>query len=644
MALDAPEGLCPRCLIQGSLETVASIQESPPTSKQTILIGANDLMPASAAAEGSRQVHYFGDYALLEEIARGGMGVVYKATQSSLNRTVAVKMILAGQLAGEAEVKRFHAEAEAAANLQHPNIVAIHEVGIHEGQHYFSMDFVDGRNLAAVIRGGTITARRAAELIKTMADAIQYAHQRGILHRDLKPQNVLIDERGEPRITDFGLAKQTTRDSGLTQTGAVMGSPSYMPPEQATGRQDQIAPQSDVYSLGAILYEILTGRPPFNGETALATLRQVVENPPAPPSKLNGEVPRDLETICLKCLEKQPERRYASARALGEDLGRFLNREPIVARPVSAARRMENWLRRHPWTLAGVATLVTATLVGVTYWLWQQNQFLQFKESHPDYVRRSGLLTSQANQLEHWSIFVVIAGIYLSIFYVMKSRRLKWAQAGDSTAIRAASRFPVSAGLRVACIVAGAGLCALGLALLIRTLDAVVWEGWENRSDLLLMMALSSGCLGLKFLWQLAQDREASTYGVPANDSSIKPNNPAPFGARNCAVLLLPGLAVITLGLFLSRAQLHPTLFQFFGGWMVGIGIGCATRIQKRWVRLIFVFLVFVATIVLAETGTLYVLFTGGFIVGFFTGLFSASLALRNVKWPNLPDRKVRPR
>ncbi len=278
------------------------------------------LDPAREATPGNlvapTNIKYFGDYELIDEIARGGMGVVYKARQTSLNRIVAVKMILAGQLATEADIRRFHTEAEAAANLQHPNIVAIHEVGEHEDRRYFSMDYVEGQNLAALVREGPLPPSRAAELVKTIAEAIQYAHQRGILHRDLKPQNVLIDEHGRPHVTDFGLAKRQGADSDLTQTGAVMGSPSYMPPEQATGGHDQVGPQSDVYSLGAILYQLLTQKAPFLGETSLATLQKVVQEDPVPPSKHNPQTPPDLETICLKCLEKKPERRYSTARAL----------------------------------------------------------------------------------------------------------------------------------------------------------------------------------------------------------------------------------------------------------------------------------------------------------------------------------------
>jgi hypothetical protein len=296
--------------------------------------GAVTLPSARALvnANGLGKVHYFGDYELLEEIARGGMGVVFKAKQVSLDRTVAVKMILAGQLASPDDVQRFHTEAKAAANLQHPGIVAIHEVGEHEGQHYFSMDYVAGRSLADLVRDGPLPAARAARYVQAVAEAIQYAHAHGTLHRDLKPSNVLLDAADRPRVTDFGLAKQVSTESGVTATGQVLGTPSYMPPEQAAGSRE-IGAAADVYSLGAILYHLLTGRPPFQGETALDTLLQVRETEPVPPRLLNPKVPPELETICLKCLEKEPRQRYGSAQELADDAKRFLSGEPIQARP-----------------------------------------------------------------------------------------------------------------------------------------------------------------------------------------------------------------------------------------------------------------------------------------------------------------------
>jgi serine/threonine protein kinase len=308
----------------------------------------------------------FGNYDVLEQIGQGGMGVVYLARQRGLGRVVALKLLLAGSRATEAEIKRFHSEAKAAATLKHPNVVAIHEVGEHEGQHYFSMDYIEGRSLAEVIRRTPLPAARAARYVKIIAEAIHYAHQRRILHRDLKPHNVLIDAQDEPRITDFGLARQIEVESDLTLSGAVLGTPSYMPPEQAAGKRREIGRASDVYSLGAILYDLLTGRPPFRADTPLDTLRQVIDTEPAPPRLVNRNVPRDLETICLKCLAKPPEQRYSSAQDLADDLGRFLRQEPIHARPVSSGERLWRWSRRQP-ALAGLlgAVAVMFVLLGV---------------------------------------------------------------------------------------------------------------------------------------------------------------------------------------------------------------------------------------------------------------------------------------
>ncbi|HWX19839.1 MAG TPA: protein kinase [Candidatus Binatia bacterium] len=305
--------------------------------------------------------HRLGDYELLEEIARGGMGVVYKARQLSLDRTVAVKMVLHGPFSSQEFVQRFRTEAQAAAGLHHPNIVPIYEVGLHDGQHYFSMEYIQGRNLAEVAREKPLPARRAAVYLKAMAEAMHYAHEQGVLHRDLKPSNVLLDSLDQPRITDFGLAKLLKSDSQLTLTGQALGSPEHMPPEQAAGKHGPAGPAGDIYSLGAILYQLVTGRPPFQGETLQEILLQVQTTEPVPPRRLNPSVPADLQTICLKCLQKEPARRYSSARALGQDLGHFLANEPIQARPVSAPQKLWLWCRRHP----GPALLSTALLVAV---------------------------------------------------------------------------------------------------------------------------------------------------------------------------------------------------------------------------------------------------------------------------------------
>ena len=390
IAASAPRGLCPSCLVSSVFDLLGGVE-------------ADDApeMPAPAAAH-----ERVGDYELLEQIGRGGMGVVFRARDTRLHRIVALKLILTGKLASDVEVKRFQAEAQAAAQLEHPNITPIYEVGESEGRHYFAMKLMEGGSLAGRMQkeegrrqnGETRSPGVQPPFLHSsfsllhfcqIARAIHYAHQRGILHRDLKPGNILLDTNGEPAVTDFGLARRIEDDSELTLSGAVLGSPCYMAPEQAAGHSHEVTIAADIYSLGAILYELLCGQPPFSGGTALETMRRVVEEEPLPPGqrrqKAEGRRQKqgegvistsafcippsafsDLETICLKCLQKNPAQRYATAEALAEDLERWLRGEPILARPVSAAERAWKWVKRRPASAALIA-VCAAALVGFIF-------------------------------------------------------------------------------------------------------------------------------------------------------------------------------------------------------------------------------------------------------------------------------------
>lgn len=353
--LNTLNGLCPRCV---ALDFFA-----PPP--------AAELNAKGGLEESERRI---GDYELLEEIARGGMGVVYRAHQVSLHREVAIKLLLHGVLAGDAAITRFKTEATVLANLRHPNIVAIHEIGEYQGRHFFSMDLVRGPTLADKVRDGPLPAKMAAICLQRVAEAVHHAHERGVLHRDLKPSNVLLDQNDQPRVTDFGLAKRAG-DLDLTLTGQVLGTPAYMPPEQTRGKKfGATGAESDVYSLGAILYHVVTGRAPFTGETITEILRQVTDNEPVAPRLLNPKLPRDLETICLKCLGKEPQNRYASAQALADDLGRFLRGETISARPANAAEKLWRSCRRKPALASAIGACLVILIAGVAGILWQLKQ------------------------------------------------------------------------------------------------------------------------------------------------------------------------------------------------------------------------------------------------------------------------------
>jgi serine/threonine-protein kinase len=332
-------------------------------------------------------------------LGRGGMGVVYRAWHLRLNRTVALKMVLAGPCARPEELERFLREAQAVAALRHPNIVPVYDVGDVDGRPYFTMEFVEGGDLAEQIQGVPQPARQAAALVATLADAIHAAHQSGIVHRDLKPGNILLTREGTPKVTDFGLARRLEGDGGLTLSGVPVGTPSYMAPEQARGDKRAIGAATDVYALGTILYELLTGRPPFRAESPTATLQQVVADEPVPPARLNPRVPRDLQTICLKCLHKEPPRRYASAAALADDLRRFERGEPIKARPLRWPGRLVRWARRRPTAAALSVTLPLAALLALALvggWWWETRQQAANARAVEDDLREAAQLAESS--------------------------------------------------------------------------------------------------------------------------------------------------------------------------------------------------------------------------------------------------------
>ncbi len=392
----APMGLCPTCLFGGV------IVEMPADSVSNEQAVALDWL-----TEPAHPPRILGDYELLEAIGRGAVGVVYKARQRSLDRVVAVKLLASGTLASAELIERFRTEAAAAGSLQHPNIVAVHEVGSAEGQHYLVMDYVDGPTLASLVREGPLAASRAAQLVRMLAEAVHCAHEQGILHRDLKPSNVLLDANDQPRITDFGLAKRLDGDAQLsavnnqlTLSGQVIGSPGFMPPEQASGQHGQIGRRSDVYGLGAILYFLLTGRAPFVGEAVTDLLREVVSGEPLSPRLLNPATPRDLQTICLKCLEKEPGGRYPTAQALAMELSRFLDGKPIQARPLGALGKAWKWCRRRPaLAITGAACFLSLSL-GLSGVFWQWRQAEQARRTAEEKLWQACLAQAQA---QRWS-------------------------------------------------------------------------------------------------------------------------------------------------------------------------------------------------------------------------------------------------
>lgn len=383
--LDALESVCPRVVDQSDLSTLHG--------ERGAIDSSNHAPPLPRS---------FGNYELLAEIGRGGMGVVYRARHRSLGASVAVKMIRSSQLASDDEIRRFYQEAREAARLTHSHIVKVHDVGECEGQHFLAMDLVEGATLASLLsEGQPLEPERAAGMLADLARAVEYLHSQGIVHRDLKPSNVLVDSDGEPHLTDFGLVKVLTRDSRETTTGTIIGTPCYMSPEQARGQSAHVTARSDIYSLGAMLYEMLTGRPVFREENPLDTLLCVLEREPQLPRKLNPRVPDDLEQICLRCLEKKPERRYESAAALADDLERYLRKEPIQAPAVSLWHRLQRWVRREPALVSRLLGLgVIAGIVQINF------------------------MTSDVDEPNHWAVMGVLGTWALLSFVLQRLQRI----------------------------------------------------------------------------------------------------------------------------------------------------------------------------------------------------------------------------
>ena len=394
-------------------------EKTSPSQQPTVGVVGNSTSTSSGGSGDS-----FGDYLLVCELGRGGMGVVFKAFEPNLGRHVALKMILSGTLSGEDELTRFRYEASSAARLHHPNIVKVHRVGVHEGRHYFAMDYIEGPSLSQRLAKGPLPSREAARYLVTIARAIEHAHSQGILHRDLKPANILIGQDDQPQVTDFGLAKQLATDSGQTRTGTLLGTPSYMAPEQAAGTK-LLTPATDVYGLGALLYELLTGRPPFRGDTTLDTILQVLEQDPTPPRSLEHRIDRDLETICLKCLAKNPRDRYPSAEALAVDLSRYLEGESIHARTLNLVDYLGRTLERSHFDVEfgryGNVVLWFAAIVGTMHLI--KHFAMVHRASHLLWVllhgiqfslmlivlyryRKAGLMPTSTAERLLWSVWV----------------------------------------------------------------------------------------------------------------------------------------------------------------------------------------------------------------------------------------------
>jgi hypothetical protein len=500
------------------------------------------------------------------------------------------------------------------------------------------MDYVAGRDLGALVKDGPLAPQRAARYVKIIAEAIHFAHQRGTLHRDLKPQNVLIDAADQPRITDFGLAKIMKDDSRLTQSGMVMGSPSYMPPEQAAGRHGEVGPASDVYALGAMLYELLTGRPPFRGATALATLREVMEAEPAAPRRLKADIPPDLETVCLKCLEKTPSARYPTARALGEELDRFLKGEPIQARPASAVRKTVSWARRHPGILVAVAALAMVALAFGVIYLFEENAFLRAQQADPTLARVPGPLQESLEMWREICALALFASLYLMAVIEARSRGMSLNEFGDR-AKPSRPRQPLDERTRTFAIGAGLALIGCGVMGLVTAIQAHVWEGEPTTSMQAIFEigviygSIYSGLVTLRLVirdYRLVHYGTGNTSGRRLNAAQIEPIRRAlehhdwpaaikryreavpdaglaeaneyvtrfPFVPPPLSLATLDWKAVRNIAIFeavvlgwswLQNPPSYPVsaVSQFAYSFLVGMGVIAAGRVKSLWKRLL---------------------------------------------------------
>lgn len=417
-------------------------------------VAAPDIAPAETAGTPAKaEPTRFGNYYIIEKIARGGMGIIYKARQRGLDRIVALKVLIAGESASEETIKRFYLEAKSVAKLRHPNIVPIHEVGIHEGKHFFTMDFIHGENLRHIILNQKINLHWALELTAKVAKALHYAHEHGVVHRDVKPENILIDETGEPQITDFGLAMDIETDANITQAGVVMGTPAYMSPEQARGERASLDNRSDVYSLGAVLYEMLTGQQifSFEGPIGLSSLLKTISQDPTPPRRLNPRIPREVETMVAKAIEKEPDRRYQSSSDYAQDIDRYLTGEPILARPPSFSYRTWKKIKKYKVVSASMLSAIIAIAVVAVYFI---NERIDFRRRQEEQFQK--YITEAAEFLEKGKFFeakefynkadgmrprdpAVIRGLTRAEYGLAQKEKLREEQEAKTRAIRAAA-------------------------------------------------------------------------------------------------------------------------------------------------------------------------------------------------------------